>query len=355
MAPRLKQDYRALITEYERRVTAGEFPQAIKLDFQERGIHWRTFQNQRTFAKNKTPQETPMRIEVPPPPDEPVSIDATDTPGEVHYGAVGEFDALPEGYAKDIQPMKPYSDAEEWALNKSMELYGFMGAIVKDQYGRILDGNQRRRIANRRGLGVPYTITQVKDDAHAIEIARVANTVRRHYTPEQRQELAPILRDQGFSYRAIAEALGVGVATVYRDVFGVLRERPEAVDHEERVPNGTPEVVTHPSETVMHKSVVPNGTPEPVMAAPTPEQTPEPVKRVKGRDQKSYPAKRPTGTKPQTSKGFDAQRIEERIKDLYMDWLRRCEDEDALNRADAFLNTLRTLAEGRAKLVLQGE
>ena len=89
--------------------------------------------------------------------------------------------------------------------------------------------------------------------------------------------------------------------------------------------------------------------------APVPNGTPQPQKRVKGRDQKSYPGQRPTGKKPQPSKRFDAQKIEERIKDLYMGWLGRCEDEAALLRAEAFLNTLRTFAEGRAKLVLQGE
>ena len=73
-----------------------------------------------------------------------------------------------------------------------------MNSIVYDQYGRILDGNQRQRVARLRGLAVPFTIMQVRDDAHAIDIARAANAVRRHYTPEQRQELAPILRDQGF-------------------------------------------------------------------------------------------------------------------------------------------------------------
>ena len=85
-----------------------------------------------------------------------LSIEDADTPGAVHYGAVQEYDALPHDYAQDIQPMQPYSDAEEWALDKSMELYGFLGAIVLDQYGRILDGNQRQRIARLRGLAVPH-------------------------------------------------------------------------------------------------------------------------------------------------------------------------------------------------------
>ena len=68
-----------------------------------------------------------------------MTIEDTDTASaEVHHGAVHEFDALPEGYAKVIQPMREYTPAEEFALDKSMELYGFQGAIVCDQYGRIL-------------------------------------------------------------------------------------------------------------------------------------------------------------------------------------------------------------------------
>jgi hypothetical protein len=62
----------------------------------------------------------------------------------------------------------------------------------------------------------------------------------------------------------------------------------------------------------------------------------------------------PTGTKTQTPTRFDELRVAERMKDLYMGWLQWCEDEAALLRAESFLNTLRSLAEGRAKMVLQG-
>ena len=280
-----------------------------------------------------------------------MSRDADTAPTEVHYGAVNEWDALPVGYAKVIQPMRPYSDAEEWALNKSMELYGFIGTIVYDQYGRILDGNQRQRVARLRGLAVPFTIMQVRDDAHAIEIARAANAIRRHYTPEQRQELAPILRDQGFSYRAIAEALGVGKSTVYRDMLGELRIRDESESEREIVPNGTlPDVTTEPPpESVSEPEIVPNGT--------TPEHTPhtqdvvDPLatrpQRVMRKGGGTYPAQRPTEKRAPTPKLFDVQAIETKIKDLYMDWLRHCETDDALETAQFFLNTLSDLAQGR--------
>jgi hypothetical protein len=262
----------------------------------------------------------------------------------VLYGAVNEFDALPEGYAKVIQPMREYTEAEDFALKKSVELYGFIGAIVRDQYGRILDGNQRSRVARWFGKGCPFTTTHVRDDEHARDVARALNAIRRHYPREQRETLARELRDQGFSYREIASALAVSVNTVQRDVAGVLKSTPESEVAEPSVLSGMPEDVNTDSPVLKSTSEL-SVTPEPA----------KPEKRVKGRDRKSYPAQRPTGTKLQPSKGFDTQKIEERIKDLYMDWLRRCEDEDALNRADAFLNTLRVLAEGRAKLVLQGE
>jgi hypothetical protein len=85
MAPRLKQDYPALIAEYDQRVSAGERPQAIKAAFQERGIHWGTFQNHRTHAKKTQPsqiQETPMSLDEAPVEVLPgqMGIESTDTP-----------------------------------------------------------------------------------------------------------------------------------------------------------------------------------------------------------------------------------------------------------------------------------
>ena len=93
--------------------------------------------------------------------------------------------------------MREYTDAEEFALSESLRLFGFVGAIVRDQYGRILDGNQRQRVARLRGLPVPYTITQVRDDAHATAIATSLNAVRRQYPRAEREQLALAMREQG--------------------------------------------------------------------------------------------------------------------------------------------------------------
>jgi transposase-like protein len=63
-------------------------------------------------------------------------------------------------------------------------------------------------------------------------------------------------------------------------------------------------------------------------------------------------AKRQTTTPtsaPSTPRAFDAHGIETKLKGLYMDWLRHCEDHTSLERAHAFLNTLSDLAMGRAR------
>jgi transposase-like protein len=261
-----------------------DLPPAIRSDGKRVGL---------VKSKHATAQKSPT--------PEATTTDA-DTPAGVRYGAVNEFDALPEGYAKEIQPMRKYTEAEEWALDKSMELHGFQGAIVRDQYGRILDGHHRQRLARLRGFGVPFTTTHVRDDAHAIEIARALNINRRHYSQEEREELAILMRDQGFSYRAIADALKVGVSTVYRDVFGVLRERQETNRESAGVPDETPEP-TLPETRVPHEtpdaarteSGVPDETPPAKTTdAPVPHGTPAPEKRIRGLDGKTYADRRPT-------------------------------------------------------------
>ena len=72
----------------------------------------------------------------------------------------------------------------------------------------------------------------------------------------------------------------------------------------------------------------------------------ETVKRVKATG--TTPTQTPTSKAP---KLFDVQTITMRIKELYMDWLRHCDDDDTLETAQFFLNTLSDLAQGRAMLL----
>jgi hypothetical protein len=142
-----KYDRDALERDHDRRRSLGETQEDIAKDIVPGGMPVGTLRNilyqvRKKRGKKSLPQPTMPEDVVEVLPGQ-LNIEDTDTPAAVHTAAVNEFDALPAGYAQEIQPMRPYTDAEEWALNKSMELYKFIGAIVRDQYGRILDGNQR--------------------------------------------------------------------------------------------------------------------------------------------------------------------------------------------------------------------
>ena len=89
------------------------------------------------------------------PTETPPAIKTADTPAEVHDGAVNEFDALPAGYAKVIQPMWEYTEAEDEALKESVRLFGFIGTIVSDQYRRSLDGTSENVWPGGLGRDVP--------------------------------------------------------------------------------------------------------------------------------------------------------------------------------------------------------
>jgi hypothetical protein len=163
------------------------------------------------------------------------------------------FQPLPEGYVTVIQPMRPYTEEEEAALNTSFDLYGFLGSIVRDQYGRILDGNHRDRLATAKGLDVPYTVTTVKDDLHAKDVAFTLNTVRREYTPAEREQIGLTLRAQGYSYRRIGMALGVSQVQAMHDVK--TAEAAVTVNHLTVEPPIAPDEPTHESATVNHLTV----------------------------------------------------------------------------------------------------
>lgn len=132
----------------------------------------------------------------------------------------------------------------EDALRASIDRFGVLVPVVRDQHGNMLDGHHRSRIADDLGVKYQVTVLTVHDDDEAKEIARTLNADRRQLTEEQRREIAAELRREGHSYRAIGGALGVSHEQARKDASGV-------------------------------KSLTPEG-------------------RTRGTDGKSYPAKRPT-------------------------------------------------------------
>lgn len=120
--------------------------------------------------------------------------------------------------AEVFQLFPALEPATESALRSSIERHGVLVPIFRDQHGRTLDGYHRSRIADE--LSVPYgvTVIDVRDDAHANEIARTLNMDRRHLEPDQRRQVVADLRRQGHSLRAIGGALGVSEGTVRNDL-----------------------------------------------------------------------------------------------------------------------------------------
>ena len=117
-----------------------------------------------------------------------------------------------------FQPFGPLAPHVEAALRESIQRFGVLVPVYVDQHGVILDGHQRRRIADELGVSYQALTYTCADDAERGEIARTLNADRRHLTEEQRREVALSLRQAGHSYRAIGGALCVDPMTAMHDV-----------------------------------------------------------------------------------------------------------------------------------------
>lgn len=108
--------------------------------------------------------------------------------------------------------------ATESALRASIERWGVLVPVAKDQHGNIIDGHHRARIATELGVDCSVLVHQVANEDDARALAATLNTDRRHLDPKQRREMVTELRRQGHSQHAIAGALGVNQSTVQRDI-----------------------------------------------------------------------------------------------------------------------------------------
>jgi N6-adenosine-specific RNA methylase IME4 len=112
------------------------------------------------------------------------------------------FDALP--------------DSVEAALRASIEKFGVLVPIVRDQHGGMIDGRHRARIADELGVSYRVDVVQVIGAEEAREIQRTLNADRRHLSGEQLREhivfLAQQVDEDGvgvYSQPTIAQVTGV--------------------------------------------------------------------------------------------------------------------------------------------------
>ena len=71
------------------------------------------------------------------------------------------------------QRYKDLTPAIESALRASIERFGVLVPVVRDQHGNVLDGHQRVRIADELGVKYPVNIIEVADEAEALETLRL--------------------------------------------------------------------------------------------------------------------------------------------------------------------------------------
>lgn len=121
------------------------------------------------------------------------------------------------------------SPEEYTTLKESIARNGVLVPVEYDQDGNLLDGHHRKKIADSLGIDCP-AITRTFDSEDArLEHVLIFNVDRRNLTPEQRTRLEARLRSRGWSYRRIAERIGVDAKTVRNDIPGGEYSPPGSV------------------------------------------------------------------------------------------------------------------------------
>lgn len=239
--------------------------------------------------------------------------------------------------AAAIQPFKQLDADTDDALRASIKRFGVVVPIVVDNKGRIIDGHNRARIAKELSVQCPQVKRVVRDDEHANELAYSLNADRRQMSVEQRREVVAELRGQGFSFRAIADVVGVDPATVHRDVkrSGVAPATPP--------PNMDPE-----TGEVMSAGA-------PVLAGAGVPAPDDPAPRTKGRDGKSYAPEAPAPSpelvaaaerlklRRRFNKAMDA--VHDGLMLFTVDHIRSFADPDAIESIDSVVARMRRWCE----------
>jgi hypothetical protein len=104
------------------------------------------------------------------------------------------------------------------ALKADIAARGVMVPVEVDENGEMLDGHHRLRAASEVGADVPKVVRSGMSDEEKVAHVLALNLARRHLTREQRQQLVVSLRERGWTFERIAETVGVGIGTAWRDV-----------------------------------------------------------------------------------------------------------------------------------------
>lgn len=115
-----------------------------------------------------------------------------------------------------VLELPPLSAEERDGLRASIALHGVLVPVMLAEDGRIIDGSNRKALADELGLDCPEVVQPGLDEEEIRALARSLNLARRQLSREQRRQLvADQLRETpGWSNRRVAKALGVDHHTV---------------------------------------------------------------------------------------------------------------------------------------------
>jgi transcriptional regulator len=115
----------------------------------------------------------------------------------------------------DIQSiLPPLSRLEEQQLRDSIKEHGFIGKILKDKKGKVIDGNHRQKIYREiKGEDPPAEVLDVPE-REAYRLAIQLNIARRQLSHEQEKEIIRQLREYGFTQQEVADTLGTTQKTI---------------------------------------------------------------------------------------------------------------------------------------------
>ena len=286
--PASKHDYAALIKEYDQRLASGEAHRAILSAFEARGVHAGTFQNRRTQAKKaQRTQEPPMPEEVIEVVPGPLTSDDADPVTADEMLPIGStFPVISEALSPaEVQSLEHYEQMIAEGIKTFVTVGQALLSIREQRLYRQSYSTFEDYLRQRWDLGSPYAYRLMDASAVVEHLLPIGSTL-----PVNEAQARPLTSLPPEQQRE-----------VWQEVVGTAP------------PSGI--TAKHVQATV--KRVKATGT--------TPPKT----------------------TTPKPLKLFDVQGIQTKLKELYMEWLRHCETDDALETAQFFLNTLSDLAQGR--------
>jgi len=158
---------------------------------------------------------------------------------------------------RPVLELPPLSPEEEAGLRASISRHGVLVAILMTEDGRIIDGCNRKRIADDLGYDCPEVVHADLTEEDIRALARSLNLARRQMNRQQRRQLVAdqLHETPAWSNRRLAKALGVDhhtVASVRSEVHATGEitqfERTTGLDGKTR-----PASRTAPAPAIIHR------------------------------------------------------------------------------------------------------